>query len=98
MLTKSTEEKSKYINMDVLATKQQLLSSTIPTNIHVFQYQYHTLACMREREREYMKQWFWIKIQLRLLRFTAAIYDNSLWFRASDLLFFEIIWTNIMYG
>lgn len=52
MLTKSTEEKSKYINMDVLATKQQLLSSTIPTNIHVFQYQYHTLACMRERERE----------------------------------------------
>lgn len=56
MLTQSTEEKSKYINMDVLATKQQLLSSTIPTNIHVFQYQYPTLACMREREREYMKQ------------------------------------------
>lgn len=51
MLTKSNEEKSKYINMDVLATKQQLLSSTIPTNIHVFQYQYPTLACMRERER-----------------------------------------------
>lgn len=96
MLTKSNEEKSKYINMDLC------FGNKTTTAIKHYPNKYTCISISvpyfglyeGERERGLMKQWFWIKTQLRILRFTAAIYDNSLWLRASDLLFFEIIWTD----